>query len=99
MHAYLHQSFNNFPIPVPAVGAWIRHRRLELGLSCAKAASLAGLSHRDWHMLEQGSVPNFDERLLRSIAATLEVTFDALDCAIEPLRSHFAGAGECPWNL
>ena len=96
MHAYLFQSFNNFPIPVPAVGAWIRHRRIELGLSCAKAASLAGLSHRDWRMLEQGSVQNFDERLLRSVAATLEVTFDALDCAIEPLRIHFTGVDERP---
>jgi hypothetical protein len=47
-------------------------------------------------LLEQGWVPSFDERLLRSIAATLEVTFDALDCVIEPLRIHFAGADERP---
>jgi hypothetical protein len=47
-------------------------------------------------MLEQGWVPSLDERLLRSIAATLEVTFDALDCAIEPLRIHFTGVDERP---
>lgn len=90
MHAYLRQSSGHFPVAVPAFGNWIYRRRLEVGLSRARAAALAGLSHRDWSMLEQGWVPSFDEGLLRSIAATLEVTFDALDCAIEPLRSHFA---------
>ena len=96
MHAYLRQSSGHFPIAIPAVGNWISRRRQEVGLSRARAAALAGLSHRDWGMLEQGWVPNLDERLLRSIAATLEVTFDALDCAIEPLRMHFAGADERP---
>ena len=96
MHAFLYLSSSPFPIPIPAVGNWIRYCRLEIGLSCAKAAALSGLSHRDWRMLEQGWLPGFDERLVRSIAATLEVTFDALDCAIEPLRIHFAGAEEHP---
>jgi transcriptional regulator with XRE-family HTH domain len=98
MHAYLRQSSGHFPVAIPAFGNWIHRRRLEVGLSRARAAALTGLSHRDWSMLEQGWVPSFDERLLRSIAGTLEVTFDALDCAIEPLRTHFAGAQECPWN-
>jgi len=96
MHAYLCHSSGYFPVAIPAVGNWIHRRRLEVGLSRVRAATLAGLSHRDWSMLEQGWVPNFDEGLLRSIAATLEVTFDALDCAIEPLRIHFAGADERP---
>jgi len=90
MHAYLRQSSSHFPLAIPAFGYWIYRRRLEVGLSRSRAAALAGLSHRDWSMLEQGWVPSFDEPLLRSIAATLEVTFDSLDCAIEPLRSHFA---------
>jgi transcriptional regulator with XRE-family HTH domain len=94
MHAFLCRSVDHFPIAIPAVGNWIRLRRLEVGLSSAKAAALAGLSHHNWRLLEQGWVPNFDERQLRAVAATLEVTFDALDCAIEPLRIHFAGAGE-----
>ena len=96
MHAYLCQSSGHLPVAIPAFGNWIHRRRLEVGLSRARAAALAGRSHRDWGMLEQGWVPNLDERLLRSIAATLEVTFDALDCAIEPLRMHFAGADERP---
>ena len=45
-------------------------------------------------MLKQGWVPSVDERLLRSVADTLEVTFDALDSAIDPLRAHFTGAEE-----
>ena len=92
MHAFLNLPFCSFPIPIPVVGNWIRYRRLEIGLSCTKAAALSGLSHQDWCMLEQGWMPRFDERLLRSIAATLEVTFDTLEFAIEPLRIHFAGA-------
>ena len=99
MHAFLYQSIPHFPIAVPAVGNWVRQRRLELGLSCARAATLAGLTHSDWRMLEQGWLPCFDERLLRSIAATLEVTFDALECAIEPLRSYFAGTEESDWTV
>jgi len=94
MHAYLCQPTRHLPVANPAFGSWIHRRRLEVGLSRARAAALAGLSHRDWGMLEQGWVPSVDERLLRSIAATLEVTFDALDSVIEPLRAHFAGAAE-----
>jgi hypothetical protein len=45
-------------------------------------------------MLEQGWVPSNDERLLRSVAGTLKVTFDTLDSAIDPLRAHFTGAEE-----
>lgn len=96
MHAHLRHLWGHLPVAIPAFGNWIHRRRLEVGLSRSKAAALAGLSHRDWSMLEQGWVPSFDERLLRSIAATLEVTYDALDCAIEPLRIHFAGADERP---
>lgn len=96
MHAYLYQSSGHFPVAIPAFGNWIHRRRLEVGLSRARAAALTGLSYQDWRMLEQGWVPSSDERLLRLIAATLEVTFDALDCAIELLRIHFEGADERP---
>jgi hypothetical protein len=94
MHAYLCQRSRYLPVANPAFGNWIHRRRLEVGLSRARAAALAGPSHRDWGMLKQGWVPSVDERLLRSVAGTLEVTFDALDSAIDPLRAHFTGAEE-----
>lgn len=94
MHAYLCQPSRHLPVAIPAFGNWIHRRRLEVGLSRARAAALAGLSHGDWSMLEQGWVPSVDEELLRSIADTLEITFDALDSAIQPLRAHFAGSEE-----
>ena len=94
MHAYLSSPNCHLPIPVPVFGAWIRHRRLELGLSCATAAAAAGLDRSDWLALEQGWVPSTDEHLLRSIAGALEVKFDKLACAIAPLMTHFAAAAD-----
>jgi hypothetical protein len=94
MHAYLCQPSRHLPVANPAFAKWIHRRRLEVGLSRVRAAALAGLTHRDWIMLEQGWVPSNDERLLRSVAGTLKVTFDTLDSAIDPLRAHFTGAEE-----
>ena len=90
MHAFLSRPNHHLPIPVPVFGAWIRHRRLELGLSFARAAAAAGLDQSDWKALEQGWVPSTDERLLRSIACALEIRFDELAHAIAPLLMHFA---------
>jgi hypothetical protein len=90
MHAFLAQPSDHLPIPVPAFGAWIRHRRLELGLNCTRAATMTGIDRSDWNALEAGWVPNKDERLLRSLAGTLQVDFSALVSAIAPLEGHFA---------
>ena len=43
MHAFLAQPDGHLPIPVPAFGIWIRHRRIQLGLSCARAAATTGI--------------------------------------------------------
>jgi hypothetical protein len=94
MHAYLSRPNCHLPIPIPVFGAWIHHRRLEVGLSCARAAAAAGLELAEWKALEQGWVPTTDDHLLRSIAGALEVKFDDLDCAIAPLVAHFAAAAE-----
>lgn len=92
MHAFnSHQNLDFLPIPIPHFGAWIRHRRLSLGLNCARAATSAGINRDQWMALEQGWVPKIgDENFLRSLAGTLEVKFDALSCAIAPLEAHFA---------
>lgn len=94
MHAFLSHPNHHLPIPVPVFGAWIRHRRLELGLSCTRAAAAEGLDRSDWKALEQGWVPSTDERLLRSIACALEVRFDELASAIAPLVTHFAAVAD-----
>jgi hypothetical protein len=54
MHAYLCQPTRHLPVANPAFGNWIHRRRLEVGLRRVRAAALAGLTHRDWIMLEQG---------------------------------------------
>jgi hypothetical protein len=94
MHAFLAQSDDHLPIHVPAFGAWIRHRRLELGLNCARAAALTGIERTDWNALEAGWVPQNNERLLRSLAGTLEVNYNLLADSIAPLEAHFANTSE-----
>jgi hypothetical protein len=90
MHSFLVQHFDHLPIPVPAFGAWVLHRRQELGLSTKRAAALTGIETSDWLKLETGWVPTKNERLLRSLAGTLEVRYAELDSAISPLEAHFA---------
>jgi len=92
MHAFLTDSHGHLPVPVPTFGVWIRHRRLELGLSCARAAALTGIGRDDWNALEAGWVPDKNEHLLRSLAGTLEIDYNALVNAIAPLEAHFAEA-------
>lgn len=91
MHTFLAQANGHLPIPVSAFGMWIKTRRTELGLSCASAAAAAGIGRDDWKALEAGWVPNKDERLLRSLAGTLQIDYNALVSAISPLEAHFAG--------
>lgn len=44
MHACISRpALNFFPVPVPNFGSWVRRRRLELGVSLTRAASLAGI--------------------------------------------------------
>jgi len=91
MHAFLAQPGGHLPIAVPAFGTWIRHRRIELGLNCARAAAMTGIGRDDWNTLEAGWVPEKDERLLRSIAGTLQIDYNALVNVVAPLGAHFAG--------
>jgi len=90
MHAFLTQTGGYLPIPVPAFGTWIRHRRIELGLNCSRAAAMTGIGQNDWNKLEAGWVPDKDERLLRSLAGTLQIDYSALANVIAPLEAHFA---------
>jgi hypothetical protein len=90
MHAFLTQSHEHLPTPVPAFGASIRRRRLEVGLNCARAAAMTGIDRAAWNALEEGWVPSKNERLLRSLAATLQINYDVLANAIAPLEEHFA---------
>jgi transcriptional regulator with XRE-family HTH domain len=93
MHAYLTQSNHQSPIPIPNFGAWIRYRRLELGLSCRETAELAGISLPQWRALEQGYVPFANEPLLRSIAGTLEIRYDTLAQVTASFEAHFLFPG------
>ena len=90
MHAFLAQPSGHLPIPVPAFGNWIRQRRIEVGLNCARAASMTGIDRVAWSALEAGWVPSRNERLLRSLAGTLQINYDAFVNAIAPLEAHFA---------
>lgn len=90
MHAFLAQPGGHLPIPVPAFGAWIKQRRIELGLNCARAAAMTGIDRAAWIDLEAGWVPSKNERLLRSLAGTLQINYDAFVNAIAPLVAHYA---------
>ncbi len=90
MHAFLAQPSGHLPIPVPAFGTWVRDRRIELGINCARAAALTGIGRGDWNALEAGWVPDKNEHLLRSLAGTLEVEYNALVNVIAPLEAHFS---------
>lgn len=95
MHACVFRPVLNFlPVPVPNFGSWIRRRRLELGLSLKRAAYLAGFEKSVWEALEQGWIPDADENVWCSLAATLEVRFGDLDGVIAPLAAHFEAAQE-----
>jgi hypothetical protein len=53
---------------------------------------LTGIGRDDWNALEAGWVPDKNEHLLRSLAGTLEIDYNALVNAIAPLEAHFAEA-------
>lgn len=40
MHAFLTPPSSHLPIAVQAFGDWIKHRRIEIGLNCTRAATL-----------------------------------------------------------
>lgn len=90
MHAFLALPGSHLPIPVQAFGDWIKHRRIEIGLNCARAAAMTGIELADWKAFETGWVPSKNERLLRSMAGTLQINYDALANVIAPLEAHFA---------
>jgi hypothetical protein len=89
MHAYVPRpSLNFFPVPVPKFGSWVHRRRLVLGLSPTRAAALADIDRFDWEAIEQGWLPDADIKVWRSLAATLRVKFDDIDCAVAPVAIH-----------
>ncbi len=90
MHAFLAQPCGHLPMPVPAFGAWIRHRRIELGLNSARAAAMTGVGRDDWNAIEAGWIPDKNERLVRSLAGTLQIDYNELVNMIAPLEAHFA---------
>lgn len=95
MHACICRPTLNFmPVPAPTFGYWVRRRRLELGLSLTRAASLAGIEKSAWESLEQGWIPNADENLWRALGATLQIRFSDLECLIAPVAAHFEAAQE-----
>jgi hypothetical protein len=75
---------------VAAFGNQIRIRRIELGMDIRRAAWMTGITRNDWLALEEGWVPTKDDRLLRSLAGTLQIDYDILVSAIAPLEAHFA---------
>jgi len=90
MHAFLSQPSSHLPLQVAAFGNQIRVRRLELGMNIRRAALMTGITRDNWQALEEGWVPTKDERLLRSLAGTLQINYDALANVIAPLETHFA---------
>ncbi len=89
MHAFLVQSAEHLPIPVPELGDQIRLRRITLGMNIRRAASLTGIKRSNWLAIEAGLIPT-NERLLRALASTLEIRYDLLASVIAPLEAHFA---------
>lgn len=55
---------------------------------------MTGIERADWHALEAGWVPSRNERLLRSLAGTLQINYDVLVNAIAQLEAHFADTAE-----
>ncbi len=91
MHAFIPCKSRHLPIPVKAIGDWIRYRRISLGLSCTRAAMISGIDH--WQDIEEGLVPT-DVTLIRSIASTLELSYDDVAGVIAPFETHFEAAAE-----
>jgi hypothetical protein len=61
-----------------ALSRYAARRRGELGLTVAAAVELSGLAVSEWCALESGWVPE-DLMVIRTIAATLEVSWTDLD--------------------
>ena len=58
-------------------GLGIRENRQNAGLSIEEAARLSGMEVSEWTAIEDGYVPQTTAQL-RSIAATLEISYDRL---------------------
>jgi transcriptional regulator with XRE-family HTH domain len=58
-------------------GHGIRENRENAGLSIEQAAHLSGMEVSEWAAIEDGYVPQTTDQL-RSIAGTLEISFDRL---------------------
>ena len=58
-------------------GLGIRATRTEVGLTVEEAAGLSGIELSEWMSIEDGHVPQQVDRL-RSISATLEISFEKM---------------------
>jgi transcriptional regulator with XRE-family HTH domain len=61
----------------PLFGCGIRENRENAGLSVEQAARLSGMEVSEWAAIEDGYVPQTTAQL-RSIAGTLEISYDRL---------------------
>jgi len=94
MHAFRMAERHHIPVLIQPFGEMIRGRRLALGYSRARAATLTGISVDLWRGFEHGEVPTGDPGLVRAIAGTLELSFDALSGLIAELEIHFEDCAE-----
>ena len=60
------------------LGAFVKRRRLELGLSVRDIADMTGLSDGAIYMIERGERTRLQAQTLVSLAAALGVTVDLL---------------------
>ena len=63
---------------VDSLGSRIRERRRELGLTIDQLSDLCGVDQGTISRIENGNMPNVAFRVLRRIAATLELSLDSL---------------------
>ena len=54
---------------------------------------MTGIDRADWNALEAGWVPSKNEHLLRSLAGTLQIDYNALVNAITPLEADCGNSG------
>ena len=65
-------------IAVNELGAYVKKRRIEQGLSIRKLAELANISHTEVKRIEDGLRKQTSPQVLRSIASALEVPYENL---------------------
>lgn len=67
------------PFDALSMARYVRRRRLQIGLTVAVAAALAGMELSQWDALEGGWIPPENDPRLHAIAETLEVCWAQID--------------------